>query len=208
MTLSEFRTDIRRRLGETATVFYSDDDIDDAIDEAYEEMADATEFYERQAQIQAIAGHTYYNLLNILPDTFLSPRRIYDSTTSRWLTPTDPRELDYHGYRQWERVSGPPQKYLMRGNWWLGVFPRPATDLPIERLSYTAIPSAMSATTDEPAFPREYHPGISEFALSDLFSQARETVKALDKWADYLEYEIALKSYVEGRANLAGAHVL
>ena len=208
MNFGQLKTDVRRRLGDSTTAFFSNDDIENAIQDAYAELADATEFFERYANLTTIAGHTYYNLTHILPDTFLSPRRVYSGTTNRWLTPTTPRELDYHTYRQWELVYGPPEKYWMRGNWWFGIFPRTADDVPILRFCYTAIPDEFVDDSDTPAFPQEFHPGISASALSDLFSQQRETEKALVKWAEYLGYQDGLKKYVDGRTQLAGMAVL
>ena len=208
MNFGQLQTEVRRRLGDATTAFFSAQDIKDAINEAYAEMADATEFYEREANLNTIAGHTYYNLLNILPDTFLSPRRIYNPTLSRWLIPTDARQLDYYGWKQWELIYGPPEKLLMRGNWWLGVWPRTTDDVPILRVYHTAIPPPLTADSDTPAFPQEFHKGLVDCAESDLMSQQRETTKALKLWASYKAIEAELSAYVQGRTKLAGTSVL
>lgn len=203
MTFGEAQTKTRRRLNESSTVFFSDQDIKDALNEGYAEMADASEFYERQAMVPMIEGHTYYDLSLGLPDTFLSPRRAYNPTTAKWLTPTDPRDLDYHRYTQWELMTGEPDMYLMRGNWWFGVSPKPSRDSVGMRLYYTAIPEPLSATTDEPLFPQEFHDGTVAFALSDLLAQMKETEKALKYWQIYKQYETALVDYVNGRTSVA-----
>ena len=208
MTFGELKSDVRTRLNEATSVFYSDADIAAAVQEGYADIADQTEFFERFANIETLAGHTYYDLTSNLPDTFLSPRRIYNGTTSKWLTPTDPRHLDKHTYRQWELVYGPPEKYLMRGNWWLGVFPRTSNDVPILRFYYTAIPAAFINDSDAPAFPPEFHAGIAEYAMSDLMSQQRETVKALGYWSSYQRIAGQLADFTEGRTKLAGFSVI
>ena len=207
MTFGQIKTDVRRRLGDSTSAFFTDADIAESVQAGYAELADAAEFYERHANINMIAGHTYYNLLNILPDTFLSPRRIYNNTLARWLVPTDAGQMDRNGWRQWELIYGPPEKMLMRGNWWLGVWPRTSDDTPILRMYYTGIPAEFSDNTDVPAFPVEFHPGIPAFALSDLFSQQRETKKALEKWQEYIGYQDGLAAYVNGRTKLAALSI-
>jgi hypothetical protein len=208
MNRGEMRTKTRRKLNEASATFWTDTDINDALNEGYAEMADASEFYERQAMVPTLKGRTYYDLSLILPDTFLSPRRAYNPVTSRWLDPTDPLQQDHHNFVQWELTQGEPIRYLMRGNWWMGVWPKPAQDGPGMRLLYTAIPEAMSADTDEPLFPVEFHEGIPEFAISELLGQSRVTTLALAHWKRYRAYEEALTAYVDGRISLAQVSVL
>lgn len=209
MTFGEMQSDVRRKLNEAPATFWTDQDIKDALNEALEEVADATEYYERQATIPMLHGRTYYDLTSLLPDTFLSPRRGWNTTTQRWLRPTDARNQDEHTYVQWELTYGPPNSYLLRGNWWMGVFPRSSDDSSSKiRLYYTAIPPRMSASTDEPAFPQEFHPGIVNLAISDLLSQDRETAKAISYWTSGQGYVEGLRAHVEGRQHLAGVNVL
>lgn len=202
MNFGEIQRKVRRRLNESTTAFYSDDDIKKAINAGYLEMADATEFYERQAMIPMLKQRTYYDLSLILPDTFLSPRRAYNPETSRWLDPIDPRGLDYHTYVQWELTQGPPEKYLMRGNWWLGVFPKPTQDSAGIRFYYTSIPPEFTDDSDIPAFPREFHEGLTDYALCHLLAQERETQKAISYWTSFQNTQNALAAYVDGRQRI------
>ena len=207
MTFGEMQTKVRLKINEATSAFFSDDDIQNAINDGFAEMADATEYFEREAMVPLIKRHTYYDLSLILPDTFLSPRRIYNPRTSKWLVPTTPRELDKE-WAQWETVDGEPEKYFLRGNWWLGVFPRPTKDSEGLRLVYTAIPEDMSDDSDEPDFPREFHEGLIAFSMSDLMAQQKEPKKALQYWASYKDYETRFQAYVEGRTKLAGTRLL
>ena len=209
MTFAEMKTSVRRQLDESGTVFYADDDIEDAINDGYAEMADVTEFFERQANIPILKKRTYFDLSTILTDTFLSPRRVYDPTASRWLEPTDTNEMDRHSYRQWELTEGTPVKMLMRGNWWFGVWPKDTTNhyRPV-RMYYTSIPDALTDDDEEPQFDREFHPGLVSYALSDLLGQARETKKALAHWAAFVSHAQRLKDFVEGRTTLARVNTL
>ncbi len=209
MNFRELQTRIRRRLNEAGVTYFTDDDIKSSINEGYQELADATEFYEREAMIRMIKGHTYYNLIYNLEDTFLSPRRAQNVTTQQWLEPTTTLELDRHTYSSWETVRGEPQKHWLRGNWWYGVFPKPTSESVGMRLIYTAIPPQMEDDDEEPEqIPLEFHLGIAEYAESDLYAQMRETKKALAHWQRFETFVDRLKAYVEGRTQRATARPL
>lgn len=208
MNFGQMQTEVRRRLNESTTVFFSDQDVKDALNEGYAQMADVTEFYERYVNIPMLSKRTYYDLTHIITETFLSPRRVFNTTTNRWLDPTDPFDMDYHTYVQWELVQGQPEKCFMRGNWFLGVWPKPSGDLGQLRFYHTAIPDAMSRSTDEPEFPREFRQGVIDYALCELLADQKETAKAMLHYAAYETYEKGLKAYVEGRTTIAGVRAL
>ena len=209
MTFAELQSAVRTEMHESGTEFYSDQDIKDAINDGYAEMADATEFYERQWNVLMLKWRTYYDLSTILPDTFLSPRRCWSNQAQWWLQPSNPLEMDRHTFAQWELTKGAPDRYWMRGNWWLGVFPKTSTEGgTIIRFVGTAIPTAMSDSTDVPAFPREFHRGLVEYAKYDLYAQQRETKKSLAEWKIYSQYQAALAGFVEGRTSLAEVRIV
>lgn len=208
MTFGEMKATIRRKLNEASATFWTDTDIEDAINEAVEEFADATEYLERYANVAMLTGRTYFDLTSVLPDTFLSPRRIWNTETHEWLEPTSARDLDEHKYVQWELVTGPPEEYFLRGNWWLGVFPASSNDTVKLRVYFTAIPDEMTESTDTPDFPREFHPGVVDLALSDLMAQSRETKKALALWASGQTHIEGLHKHVDGRQRVAKRSVL
>lgn len=209
MTFGEMQTLLRAKLYEASATFWTDQDIKDALNEALEEFADATEYYERQVTLTLLSGRTYFDLTSLLPDTFLSPRRGWNTATSRWFVPSDARDLDTHTYVQWELTQGAPRDYFMRGNWWLGVWPKSNDDTSYKmRFYYTAIPPAMSASTDTPAFPQEFHMGIVELALSDLLGQERETDKALAHWQAGQWYIGQVSDYMQKRQTMARQDVM
>lgn len=199
MNFGDMKTQTRRKLNELAANFWSDEDVAAALNKGLAEMADATEYYERYVNIPLLSGRGYYNLKNVIDDTFLSPRRAFNTITGRWLIPTDTREMDYHTYVQWELTSGQPERYLMRGNWWVCFFPRPDSDGREVRFYHTAIPPEMEDDDDEPGFPREFHQGVVDYALYDCMAQDREEKKALAFWASYKVHEAGLHQYVERR---------
>jgi hypothetical protein len=208
MTLAEMKTAVRRKLNAVGiTAYFSDDDIADSLQEGLDEMADVSEYYEREATIGLLTGRTYYDLTSLLPNTFLSPRRCWNTTTQHWLRPTDVREQDSQNFVQWELTYGEPEAYLMRGQWWFGVWPRNSNDVGGVRVYFTAIPDALT-DTDTPAFPVEFHPGVVDYALCDLLGQEKETAKALEYWKSFEIYAEALAKHSRSRQRIPRMDVL
>jgi len=207
MTLQEMRTETRRYLDEATNVFFTDQDIDDALNDGWEELADAAEWAEREATITLKTHRTYYDLSTVLADSFLSLRRCWNTQTQRWLVPVDPRELD-EGYRQWELNTGPPQKYFIRGLWWLGVWPAPPADSLGLRIYYTAVPPKLTMNSAEPAVPIEYQQSLIDFALGRLLAQERETKKSIQHFKLYGDLEAEFAQFVDKRQGLDRIDVL
>lgn len=195
------RADVFRRLHEAASapVFWTVEDVDTAIDEGYAELSDATEWNEQYLEIDLLTNRPYYDLQTIIGKTFLSLRPAFDEATNRWLIPSHVRHLDARD-RRWERVTGGPQRLLLHGLRWLGLFPRTQTETGVIKLYHTALPPALE-DEDEPGFPENFHLGCVEFALADLWAQDAETKRALAAWDAYLTTEAALMAWVEGRAS-------
>ena len=200
MNLGELKTEVFRRLNESASspVFWSVADVERAINDGQEELADATEFYERHTRIDLLSHRTYYDLRHICEDTFIAPRRVYNNEISKWLDPSHVRDFDAIRQR-WETNTGQPMKWFMRGTWWLGLYPQPDADFGSIRFYYAAIPPELVEDEDAPQFPDEYHEALIEYAIYDLEAQDAETDQALVHYANYLGFEQRLKRYVDSR---------
>lgn len=205
MTFEELQVEVFRRLDESSSdpAFWTEDDVKAALNEAYHEISDTSEWYERNANLPLLSHRTYYDLRTAVgSDTVLSIRHGQNSNTRRWLTPADLRELDYHTFNQWEEITGEPQSFFIRGLFWLGTFPKQASDDGHIRLYFTSLPAEMTYDYDEPGFPEEFHYGLVEYALGDLLSQEAETKKALTHYREYVVYETGLTGWVSGRQSL------
>ena len=198
MNFSEMQAEVRVRIDEATANFWSDADIQDSLNEGYMEISDATEWYERKANVPMWKNRTYFDMRELLPDTYLAAKRCQNNTTDHWLVPTTIRAQDKI-YAQWERTSGEPEYFFTRGIYWIGFYPKPDDDNGSARLYYSALPPAMSSDTDEPQIPEEYHMGIVAYAVYDLLAQDAETQKALQWFAEYQMYESNLNEYVSGR---------
>lgn len=214
MTLAEMRAEVFNRLRENASspVHFTEDEVDAAINEGLEEIADATEWCERTQSFRLAALRTYYDLRSVVaPEQFLAMRRAYVATGRRWLTPSTPRKLDGEGYTLWESVLGSPSDMIQRGLFWLGVYPRPASDGEIARITVVVAPVDLEDDEDEPDFPVEFHQAAIDYAAYDLLCLDGESKKALARegpWAAFTAGSKALGDYVDGRGTIDRSGVL
>lgn len=204
MTKAELRAEVFRRLNESATspIYWTSDDVDTAVAAGYAELSDASEWDERSVLIDLLQDRPLYDLRTVLGPAFLAIGPAYNTTTHRWLLPSTVRMMDAHD-RRWEWTTGEPQRFFLRGLWWLGLWPRTLSEAGQIKQYYVALPDALDSETDEPAFPGNFHYGIVEFAVADLFAQDGEADLALQAWAEYLRIEGGLSQWVADRA--AGA---
>lgn len=205
MTFSEIRTEVRRRIAEVSATWWSDDEVDAAIWEGEDEFADACEWLERWQTIDILEDRPYYDLRTVMRREFLVLGPTFNDTTNRWLIPITNRDLDL-GDRRWEERVSEPEFCMVRGIWWLGIWPWKGIERGSVKQYYKALPVHMAEDADEPGFHRTFHYGLVEYAVSDLLSQDNETDLALRIWKEYERYEAGLSAYVQGRAAIPTVH--
>jgi hypothetical protein len=207
MTLAELRTEVFRRLGESSStpVFWTLADVDAALNEAYNEISDATEWCEKWVTVDLLHARPAYDLRTVTSDTVLRVGKAFNETTGRWLIPTCAKELD-GGYRSWESTMGAAAKLLTHGLWWVSYYPLAGDDEGTVKQYYAALPEPMAVATDTPGFPETLHYGLVEHATADLWSQDAEVDKALQAWQQYLTYENGLKAFMQGKAAVPLVH--
>lgn len=202
MTRAELRAEVRRQLDDASERFVTNDDINDSLNEGYEDMSDVTEWYERTFNLRCQSGRNYYNIRDMVQEELIRVLRCYSKTGNWWLHPDSLRNLD-GVLSQWETNRGEPRSYLMRGHWWMGLWPKPSADFDsVERVYYSAMPPALTLDTDAPGFPDEFHRGLVDYALYDIYMQDRDPDVALNYYARYLVFRNALDAYVDGRQSL------
>lgn len=200
MTFLELQQETHRLLREAdcGGIYFSTEDIREAINAGYMELSDSAEWLEESLEIELLKSRPYYDLFTLITCGFLSIKPALDENRHRWLLPSTVRGLDGND-RRWERVVGTPQRIFLRGLRWLGLYPRTNADGDRLKVYYTRLPEPLCADTDEPQFPEAYHMGCVYFALADLFAEDGETKLALDAWTDYLAMEAGLQRWVDGR---------
>lgn len=205
MTYAEIKEEVRRRLQEVSATWWTDDEVADAIKEAEFEFADSTEWYEVYQTIDILEDRPYYDLRHVLRRSFLVAGPTFNDTTQRWLIPVGVRDMDIND-RRWEQRVAEPEFVIVRGLWWLKLWPHKGVAEGSVKQYFRALPTPMSADTDEPGFHRFFHYGIVEYAVADLLAQDAETDLAMASWSEYKKYEGGLSDYVQGRASVPALH--
>lgn len=199
MTRGEIKAEVVRRLRESSSspVFWSSTDVENAVDEGYAEISDVTEWFETYTDILELPAYTpVFDIRQFTQYEFLVAGPAYNYNTSRWLTPEVPRTFDLAD-RTWENRIAEPEFLMMRGLFWLTYWP--FTPRLIKQY-YKAIPARFTSDSQEPEFPEQFHYGLVEYALFDLWAQDVEADLAYASWREYQRYEKDLGSFVNGRA--------
>lgn len=201
MTFAEIKAEVFRRLQEdsTAQVFWTEAEVEEAIHDGEDEMADATEWLERWQTIDILKDRPYYDLRTNIRRNFLIAGPVFNDTTNRWLTPVSAQDLD-KGDRRWEERIGEPEFFMIRGLWWLGLWPFKGNQVGSVKQYYRALPIHMAEDSDEPGFHRTFHYGLVEYAVADLHSQDGEVDLAWRAWKRYAAFEAKLADYIGHRA--------
>ncbi len=202
MNLSEYRADIFARLNENAVTpaFWAEADVDLAVNHGLEDLADVSEYYEVSQSINLAANATYYNLLSLCAKEPLTTNAVWNAQTSRWLSPTTVAELDNETHVRWEKVTGPPEKWFVRGLYKLGLFPKPPASSGTITVYHSAIPARLVNPTDAPAdLPADYRYALIEYALFELLAQDGEIREALVHYNNYLGYRVGLRLWTQRR---------
>lgn len=201
LTLSDIRSRVRTKF-EASTTRWSDADIDAAINDGLAELSEVTGYFERWVSIQVKAARTYYDLRGLTPDVALSVTAVWHEAGVRWLTPINIGDI---GFDEWEKTPGSPTGWFVRGAWWLGIWPRPASE-PDEflRIYYTGVAPALTDDGHIPEqLPDEFAPALEEYAVYELQQREGETDKALFWWGKYKEREKALEQHMAHRITTA-----
>ena len=203
MTFSELIAETFRKLREVRsdTRYWMEEDVRTAINEGYVEISDAVEWNERYQIVDILLDRPYYDARTVLRSSFLVLGPAFNVTTSRWLIPTVPRDLEV-GDLRWEERQAEPDRFLIRGLWWFSYWPWKHLASGQVKQYYCALPTPLEEDEDEPGFHSSCHYGLVEYALADLFAQDGETDLAWVHWKAYLVYETTLHGRKHGRSSI------
>jgi hypothetical protein len=199
MNFGEIKTEIYTRVedSESAPVYYAESQVNTSVNNCYEEMSEWAGWYESQAPLSLAANTIYYDMWNAATftgGTFLWAKRVFNSQTRRFINPGHYRDLDLNNF-EWERAIGEPDIWFMRGTSWFGTFPHKTSASGTLVMDFVGMPPPLVLDADIPGFPQEFHNGLIEGSLADLYAQDREWKKAKPHWELYKASRKALKEY-------------
>ncbi len=198
LTFGQLESRVRTLYEAESSVRWPSSKFLEAANDGMDELSEATGFYERFVVIPLKGGQTYYDLRGFVPDDAFQLNSVFNPADQFWLKPAGIADMTTP---RWETVPGSPQRYLVRGAFWLGVYPRPSGDTGTIRVYYSGIaPHLKDSSSVVPAdLPDDFVTALDEYTLYDLSTKDGETEKALQHFIEYLKREAALTSYVENR---------
>lgn len=205
MTFLELQDTTLRELEEATSspVFHTRDEVKDALNQAYQDLAEETEFYEKDLTIDLVANQLHYDLAELDP-TVISIRRIHNDQNSRFMYVRTVPQMD-GAYQNWTEVTGQPEIVVPRSVLVFAVWPMAAVSSGTLTAKVAATPPSLSADADTPAFPDPFHRALIERAKAELLPAEREVAKARRCMDRYRVLAAALREWVTGRASKAGS---
>jgi hypothetical protein len=180
VTRDEIHAKIRHNLDDEGVVYYNHDDIDRAIQDAYDEVVCYCECLDAEIDLPFLPDTTYYDMRALVPD-YLRTTRVYDLERKRQLFgSSDRRELYYRA--NWETITQAPTDFIINGPSYLGFNGRIGTGK--FRLNYKAQAPLLEADSVL-KINSAYLLLIENYATADLLEQNQEYVKASKYWGQY-----------------------
>jgi hypothetical protein len=197
VTRSEVKTQVRTGLDEATANFWTDEDLNDSIQDCYDLSTVMTATIEKSMEINLQANLTYYDLRTLIPD-FYSVFAVYNPQTRLFLDPSS--ELLARALRpDWELATGQPRGFFPLNFRYIAIYPRPVVTQGTLKVMYRA--AAPTLTSDSTSFltPQELDPAFEEYVIGDLMAQQVELVKYSRRMQSYLVSLGATKSRQSGR---------
>ena len=192
---------IRTRFEAESTVRWPDAVIHVAVNEALDELSEATGFVERVVSIPQLADRNFYDLRGYVPDDFIIVRAVWSTVREDWLTPDTEDSLG----PRWEGVVGDPRMFFMRGWSWLGVYPHPTASTGFLRVYLTTLaPQFLHSQAVLSDLPDDLVPALEDYALYTLQALDGAVDKALLHWKDFVARQQALGEFVSQRTRSSG----
>lgn len=200
-TVAETFATIRGLLPKESANYWSDDDLLDAYNDAVDEIADVTEFYEQHVVVRRQKWAVYTDLRQVLPANVLRVTAVWNMVTQKWLAPTTTRELDETCGRGWEQnIDINTRWWFMRGLWHLGAYPVAGDDYSPLKIYFASCPShvesdggLMTGLQSTQPLPFDFTACIESYMLSSLLADQRESKKSIEQWAQFTEVTNQLK---------------
>ena len=192
MTRLQAISKIRQNLDDLGVTFYSVDDINESIQDAYDEIVVYTECLEKLTSLNWLSNYTYYDFSTLIPDYYRLVK-IFNNNNNRFIEASNARYNT--SYRQdWEITSGTPTDFTLLGPKLVGFAGRSANATGSFKVWYKA--KAPTITNDNHVFliNDNFIELIEFYTTADLLEQNEEFSKAGAQWQ---QYDVMLEKYRE-----------
>lgn len=184
MTRGQIKTNIRINLADSGVTFYSEDDLNESIQDAYDDICALTQCILKTQTLSWIGALSYYNFADDYGLTdYLGTTAIFNNSNSRFLMDdTSIRHLDLIR-KDWEKWIGTPQWWFVAGPKRVGIAPKYNLNTSTFTLYYWAMAATLINDNDTFLIAEDMQELVEFYATADLIEQASEFTKA-KSWLD------------------------
>lgn len=195
MTRDQIAASIRTELADAGT-FYTDDDINDSIQDAYDEVVAITQPIEKTVELSWIDDLVYYDFYTTVSD-YIRPFAVYNNANQVWLNWVSNKHLDEIN-DEWETADGNTTNAWIVNFRYIAMYPTNPTATGTFDLYYKAKADTLTGTSI-PQIPIEFEDILENYVVADLLEQDEQFNKALDYITEYEKNLDDLKKLVESR---------
>jgi len=204
MTRLELKTRIAYNLGDVGEEFYSSTDLDDSIQDGYDEIAVRTQCISKTGSIVVVPNLVYYNLATLISDYFATIA-IFNPTTNLFLGDSTPIRAFDNIRQDWENWRGNFQFWAPVSSSLIAMTPVPAAATTDLTLYYSA--QAPTLVDDASTFliQDDLMECLEYYVTGDMLAQSEEFTKA---GIYFGKYEGALKPISQRYNDMAKSNLM
>lgn len=196
-TRDQINVDVRTNLNDLGVTFYSEDDVNDSLQDGYDDVSVFCGCIQKTATLTLVDDTVYYDMLAAISD-FFAVVAAYNNNTNRWMDFNSLKAFD-SVRRDWELWTGEPLFGSISNFRYLAFIPHQPTATGTITIWYRATAPTLSGS-DTPLIHTDEQYLLELYATADLLDQAEEYVKADSYWAEYFEGLIKYKKRVASLA--------
>lgn len=187
MTRAQVRANVRANLSDAGITTYSDADLNDSIQDAYNEISVNCLTILKSASIQQLAAKNYYDFLALGITDYLGYVAIFNQDTNLWLR-DDINIRDFDRMRRdWENWQGEPQFVAPHSLQYVAIAPYQLITGPGNVFTVWYWGFAPTLVTDSDTFliatDQQYM--LEAYTTADSLEVSEEVAKAAPFWMEY-----------------------
>lgn len=205
MTFAEIKPKIQANLRDFNAVFYTPRDLQDSIQDAYDDIAAQCHCLIKKVTLNWEPLLVYYDFHgDFYVADYLATLAIYDNVSKHWLR-DDVTLIDFDAMRDnWECWHGTPQWWVASNFRKTAIAPQYSALVGTFDLFYSATaPTVLD--NDVPRIAADRDKLFIDYCTADLLEQAEEFTKASIFWTEYLK---GIEDYRERSLNISKRDLL